>query len=316
MKKYHLVGSIVILIVMLVGITACGQIGQSVNPPGASTQTTFYPLEVTDDAQRTVILDRKPERIISFAPGHTETLFALDLGDKVVGLDDFSDYPAATAGKERVGGVINPNYEKIVALSPDLVLTVGSAESPLVKRLAELGVPVVVLQAASLEDIFADMATIGRITDRVPQADTLINELRDEVDGVKALIGHRPENEKATVFYEVSPPGEWGMWTVGPGSFIHDLIIQASGVNIAADGGVDYLSYSEEVLVAKNPQVIITPNPETLPEIGQRSGWGSIAAVQSGRVYLIDRDQVSRPGPRIADAFRQVAAALYPDRVN
>jgi len=302
-----------VMTIILIGslCAGCAKPGTPKSAPDTGA-VTAYPLQLTDDAGRAVTITAQPERIVSFAPGHTETLFALGLGDKVVGVDAFSDYPAAAQAVEKIGDTVSPNFEKIISLAPDVVFTVGTAESELVTRLAESGLPVVVLQATSVEDILADILTIGRINDAYPAAQTLVDGLRGELNTITGRSAARPASERATVFYEVSPPGQWGMWTAGPGSFIDDMIKLAGGINIAADAEAAYTAYSEEVLLDKNPAVIITPNPETMTEIGQRPGWEALAAVQNGRVYLVDRDTASRPGPRIIDALREIANAIYP----
>ncbi len=314
MQRYHYPIAIVLILLALVTVSACAR--PSAPEPSPAATVTVYPLTLTDDAGRSVTLPAKPVRILTLAPGHTETLFALGLGEAVVGTDDYSDYPAAAAAVAKVGGAIDPNYEQIVALAPDLVLTVGSADSAGVQRLTALGLPVVVLQATTVADILADIETIGRITGVSAAAADLVADLAAEIAAVQAELSQIAPVEQVTVFYEVSPPGEWGMWTAGPGSFIHDLVVLAGGSNIAGDLPAAYSSYSEEMLFANNPQVILTPNPETPAGITSRDGWETLSAVQAGRVYLVDADTVSRPGPRIVSALRLIAAALYPERIK
>lgn len=310
-QREFIVTAIIMLGLAAVLFTGCGELPDDGSVPGGETETA-YPLRLTDDAGREVTIDAKPERIISFGPGHTETLFALGLGGKMVGVDDFSDYPAAAWDIERIGDTVSPNYEKILSLAPDVVFTVGSEETEIVARLDELGVSVVVLQAESVADILDDMLTIGRITATAAAAEELVGNLRAEIEAVAARAVQIPDNERPAVFYEVMPPGQWGMWTAGPGSFIDDMINIAGGKNIAGDVTAAYTTYSEEVLMAKNPAIIITPFPETLAEIGQRPGWETIAAVQNGRVFWVDRDAGSRPGPRIVEALKEIAAAVIP----
>ena len=300
---------IVILLVLLLVCSGCAQ----TNNNGAGVDE--FPYVFTDDAGRTVTIHALPERIISFAPAHTETLYALGLSEQIVGADDWSNYPEDTQSLTRVGDAFAPNYEVIISLEPDLVLTVGSAETPLVNRLDELGITVVVLQATSLADILSDMEAIGRICGKSSQAEELVGQLRKRMDDVIEIVADIPVAERPTVFYEVSPPGVWGLWTIGPDSFIHDLVETAGGINVSADTPGDYFSYSEEVLLEKDPDVIITPNADTPRELaeGSRDNWQSMTAVQTGRIYFVDTDQVSRPGPRIVNVLEDVAKALYPD---
>jgi iron complex transport system substrate-binding protein len=299
----------VLLTAMLI-LSGCSQ------PNNNPTQGDGYPYTFTDDAGRSVTIFAQPERIISFAPAHTETLFALELDAEVVGVDDWSNYPAETQDLTKVGDTFAPNFEVIMNLEPDLVITVGTAETPLVIRLDELGIPVVVLQATSLADILSDMETIGKICGKQTEAESLVAGLQNRITAVAEKIDEIPEEERVTVFYEVSPPGVWGLWTIGPDSFIHDLIATAGGVSVSGDTPGDYFGYSEEVLLEKDPDIIITPNPDTPAELaaGTRNNWNRIAAVRAGRVYYVDTDQVSRPGPRIVNILEQIAQALYPEQ--
>ncbi len=308
MKMYSRIFTILLVAILLV---VCGCTQQSNDPiPGDQ-----YPFAFTDDAGRSVTINSLPERIISFAPAHTETLFALGLQHEIVGVDDWSNYPAETAGITKVGDTFAPNYEVIMSLEPDLVITVGTAESPLVTRLDELSIPVVVLQGTSLSDILEDMEIIGKICGKQAEAEILVSDLHERITAVVEKVDQISVEERVTVFYEVSPPGVWGLWTIGPDSFIHDLITTAGGINVSEDTPGDYFGYSEEVLLEKNPEVIITPNPETPVELSvdKRLTWNSIAAVQEGRVYLVDADQVSRPGPRLINVLEQIVAVLYPE---
>ncbi len=299
---------ILVIMVLLLCVSGCSNIDNDADP-------IQYPYALIDDAGRTITIEEVPVRIISFSPAHTETLIAFGLLENLVGVDDWSNYPEATQGIEKVGDTFSPNYEVIVGLNPDLVITVGSADTSFVSRLDELGIPVLVLQAESLEDILDDMITIGEVCGVQETAHALVQDLQNRMDQVKDMVTTIPEDQRVSVFYEVSPPGVWGLWTVGPESYIHDMIETAGGKNVSSDTEGDYFSYSEEVLLEKDPQVIITPNTETPEDIaaGLRPAWQTMNAVQNGRIYWIDADVVSRPGPRIVDALETIAQYLYPE---
>ncbi len=303
---------IVIIAAQLILLSGCGLFDNGVGTTNGDT----FPMTIVDDANREVTVHDKPERIVSFAPAHTETLFALDLQDYIVGIDDYSDYPVGTQDIQKAGDALNPNYEVIMELAPDIVFTVGTEDSPLVERLDELGITCVVLQAESLQSVFDDMLIIGRLTGKTEEAEALVNELLAQVNEIENRVKDLPEEDKVTVFYELSPPGTWGLWTIGPDSFIHDLIQIAGGINVAGEEDGDYFSYSEEMLIEKDPMVIITPNPQSPGEIeeGNRPSWETIEAVRSKRVYLVDQDVVSRPGPRVVTGLKEISKALYPKR--
>ncbi|HEY8414627.1 MAG TPA: cobalamin-binding protein [Thermaerobacter sp.] len=283
-------------------------------PGGEAVAATQYPLSVTDDAGRQVTIQKRPERIVSLAPSNTEILFAIGAGDRVVGVDSFSDYPAEASKLPKVGGLTDTNFEQIVALKPDLALTIGGAEEQ-VKRLEELGIPTVVIQPATLEDVLARIELIGRIVDAQEGAARVVRDMRARIDAVRSRVSGIPEDGRVRVFYEV-----WNdpLMTAGPGGFIHDVIEAAGGVNIAADAGSPWPQISLETVVEKDPQVIIVPqslkNSYDELKAGKRKGWEGITAVREGRVYSIDDNIITRPGPRLVEGLEQIARWLYPDR--
>lgn len=267
-------------------------------------------VSAVDDAGREISLERAPRRIVSMAPSNTEILFALGLGERVVGVTSWCNYPPETAGVEKVGDSWAPDYEKIVALEPDLVLAVGTAESELVKRLEGLGLKVFILQAETVLQVPEDIEQVAAITGVPEKGAEVASDLRRRIEAVQGRVGVVTEGERPTVFWVLDAD----LWTVGPGSFVHDLIVMAGGVNIAGTLGQAYGQLSLETVLEADPDVIIIPLLDpSLPEaLGRLSGWSSLRAVRDGRVYQIDPDVVSRPGPRIADALEEVAKLLYP----
>ncbi len=267
-------------------------------------------VSAVDDAGREISLERAPRRIVSMAPSNTEILFALGLGERVVGVTSWCNYPPETAGVEKVGDWWAPDYEKIVALEPDLVLAVGTAESELVKRLEGLGLKVFILQAETVLQVPEDIEQVAAITGVPEKGAEVASDLRRRIEAVQGRVGVVTEGERPTVFWVLDAD----LWTVGPGSFVHDLIVLAGGVNIAGTLGQASGQLSLETVLEADPDVIIIPLLDpSLPEaLGRLSGWASLRAVRDGRVYQIDPDVVSRPGPRIADALEEVAKLLCP----
>ncbi len=273
------------------------------------------PMQVTDDLGRTVTIAKIPQRIVSLAPSNTEILFALGLGDKVVGVTDSDNYPPAVQNIERVGGAYSAestNFEKIVALKPDLVLTINVAS--VISQLDKLGIPTVALQPKDMAGVLHDITLVGQITGTTDKANALVSSLNQRIKAVTDVVSTIPQTERPTVFYQVSTD----LWTTGPGSFQDSIIQMAGGVNVAQDLGQPWGQYSLETLVAKNPDVIITPFPDVYQKLkgGAMPGWENIKAVKTGRVYLIDADIMSRPGPRLVDALEQVARDLWPDKFH
>lgn len=305
------------------GSGSAGPEGGSAGAPAGSSGTgagseaaapTSYPYAFTDDAGRQVTLEARPERIVSLAPSNTEILFAIGAGDRVVGVDSFSDYPAEVKDLPKLGGLTDTNYEQIVALEPDLALTIGGTEEQ-VQKLEELGVPVAVIQPATLDDVLDRVRRIGEMVDAQAGAQQVVADMKTRIDAVRQRVAGIPEAERVRVFYEV-----WNdpLMTVGPGGFIHDVIVAAGGVNVAEGTGQPWPQISLEEVVRQDPQVIVVPASlkSSYDELksGTRSGWEGMTAVKEGRVYLIDDNLISRPGPRLVEALEQLASWFYPDR--
>ncbi len=272
---------------------------------------TAAPLTIRDDAGRVVTFATTPQRIVTAAPSATELAFALGLGDEVVAVDKYSNYPPQAASKASIGSYIDPDLEAIVGANPDLVLVTDVHLAKLVPALEARHIPTVVLSAKSIEGVYVDLELLGQITGRRAQAETLINQLRERVARVEqAVAGATP----VRTFYEIDPT----LYTAGPGTFIDDVIRRAGGVNIAAGATTAYPQLSQEQVVSANPEVIILAdgNAGVSPAVVRsRQGWSRVAAVASNRIFAIDPDIAERPGPRIVDALEQVAHFLHPDRV-
>jgi iron complex transport system substrate-binding protein len=271
---------------------------------------TTYPLTITDDAGRQVTFEQAPQRIISIAPSNTEILYALGLDDRVVGLDAFSNFPPEVAEKPRVGDYLEPDLERVAAADPDLILATEFHVDTVLPELETLGLPTVVLEPANLDEVFASIMQVGAIVGEPAHAAALVCALQERADAVVAAVAGAP---RTSVFFELDP----GLYTVGPGTFIADIIERAGGDNIAADAAEMWPQLSAEAVVSANPDVILLADEAggvTPEQVAARSGWEDIAAVAQGRVIVIDPDLVARPGPRVVDGLEAVAAALHPDR--
>ncbi len=283
--------------------------------PTTETEEAFkieYPVTVTDDVDKEITLTEEPDKIISLAPGNTEILFALDLDEELVGVDNFSNYPEEVESIEKIGDAFNLNMEKIVELEPDLILTLKGNEEA-VKEFEDFGIAVYTLDANNIENVLEDIEEIGQLTDRVKRAEELTSEMQEKIDEIKTLVADVSEEDKPKVFYMV-----WNepIMSAGKGTFINDMIEQVNGINIvAADGLEGWLEYSLEKLIEHNPDVIIAPKSlaPTSEIITADERFSSIKAVLENRVVIVDDDLVSRIGPRIVEGFKQIAQALYPD---
>lgn len=281
--------------------------------PAAPTPTPTPAITVTDDAGRAIALSQVPQRIVSLAPSNTEILFALGLGDKVVGVSDLSDYPPEAKTKPKVGG-FKPSLESIVALNPDLVLVFWGGD--IVGQLEGAKIAVAVLAPSNLESVFKDIELVGQLTGSQAKARELTAQMRQEVAAIKAITDQAP---RPKVFVEVDATDPSKPWTVGATSFFHDLITLAGGQNIAAAIATAGAQMSAEEILRANPDLIIladAPYGVTAEAVKARAGWNTIAAVQKGAIYPLD-DQMTaitnRPGPRLTQGLKELAKLIHPE---
>ena len=278
---------------------------------------TFAPITLTDALGRSVTLKAPATHIVSLAPSNTEIIFALGAQDRLVGRDDFSDYPAEAAQIKSVGSLYpNVNAEAIVALEPDLVLAAGITNPDDIKHLEDLGLTVYATSIAkNLDDIYNDIRALGALTGESDAAETLVTGLQARVAAVTTKTA--AVSEHPIVFYELDATEPSKPWTAGPGTFIDQLISTAGGVNAGNIATDQYAQLSLEQLVAQNPDIIVlgsaTFGGQTPELVAARPGWGDIKAVKDGAVYAFDDNLVSRPGPRVVDGLEQLAKLVHPE---
>ncbi len=280
--------------------------------PSANAPTgtaAAFPATVVDFQSRSTTIPKRPERIVSIGPSNTEYLFALGAGDRVVGVDDFSDTPDAAKAKEKLGGV-KVNVEKVVSLKPDLVITVKFSDGT-IERLASAGAPVLVIDPQGLADVPRTAVILGTAVGA--DGARLASGIVKRIDAVRAKTASAP---KPRVYHEVDASDPSKLYSVGPGSFIAEIIEAAGGTNVAARAGSAYPQLSPEEIVRTDPEVIVLGDADygATPDIvSARPGWSAITAVRTKHVYPIRDSLVSRPGPRVADAVEAYAQLLHPE---
>jgi iron complex transport system substrate-binding protein len=304
-------------IVLALAVLIAGCARGAGTPPRATEPTATaggsFPVTITDDDGVAVTLNSPPQRIVTFAPSATEIVFALGLGDRLVGVAGaFDDYPAAAKGIDEIGGAgefgVDPNIERVVSLRPDLFLTISGGDR-WKERLRDLGVPVFTTDSTDLADVFHDIETVGRLTGTVGAADAIVAKMQAEVLDVEARVADDPA---VRCFYEVYYPP---LTTVGPDTFIGDLLGLAGCRSVSARAKGDYPQWSVEDLVRQDPEVyLVSSESGASPRaVAARPGFDAVAAIATGRVVPIDADLVSRPGPRVVDGLRLLARALHPE---
>ena len=280
----------------------------------AGCQPQFQPGTYTDDMGRAVTIDQVPQRIVSFGPSITEILFALGLEEKVVGVSNYCDYPEAAKLKPKVGDAFNPSLEKIVALEPDLVLTLKQEQ--LNSELDALGVKFMVLDPKDIDGILGDIELVGGITGTKKKAEELVKDMHNSISQVSTMVEDAP---KVRVFFIVDATDPTLPWTAGTGSFIGALITMAGGENIAGGTPGAWVQFSLEQIVSSDPEVIIvqtmTGGIPTISkeELEEHPVWGEMTAVKQGNICFINGDLVSRPGPRIVQGLEEMAKTIHPE---
>lgn len=264
-----------------------------------------------DDAGHRVYLTKSPARVVSLAPSITEMLFAIGVDDQIVGVTEFCDYPAAAKLKAKVG-YSNPSAEALIALRPDLVLAPRDFLRPdLQAKLEQLKIPLFVLDAHTLEDILLHIQTLGKMFEKASAASEVTQSMRQRIADIRRKVETPPT--KRVLYVLNSQP----LITVGPGSFIHQMIGLAGGINIAAQAGVAYPKLSMEAVLKDDPEVLIFPSGgvETVPRSEQQQWrrWDSLSAVKQQRFHEVSSSLLNRPGPRVIEALEQLARAIHPD---
>ena len=278
---------------------------------------TDYPLTVTDGLGREVALLKEPERIVAMLPSQTETFCAVGACDKLVGTDNYSNYPEQVRDLPKLGGFRSADVEDIVALEPDLVLVAASA-GELAETLGGLGLTVFASGAHSgqtYESTLEEFLFLGKLVNREAEAQALVETTRSQVDAVGALTADAPRPQ---VYYEISD----SLYTASPASFTGALIEKAGGENVIPAQLGAFPQVDPEFVLERNPEVIIladAPSGTSVESLRERPGWANLEAVGSGRVYELDQTQVdvlSRSGPRMVEAVRLLAQLLHPELMD
>jgi len=261
----------------------------------------------TDALGRVVQVDEQPQRIVSLVPSVTEILFALGLGDRVVGVTEFCTYPSAALSKARAGGYGSPNLEAVVGLRPDLVLTSADATSPaFVSRLESLGIPTYVVYPRSLADTSAMIKNIGRVTGALEQAEKQAQCLDQTVAAVRDAVAglSRP---RTLVSVMLQP-----LIVAGPETLANDLLQTVGAENIVPQSPGRYPTWNPEAVLAADPDVFLVSQHSVEVNPGELfAGWSALKAVRENRVVSIDPDLILRPGPRLALGLAAMARAVH-----
>ena len=311
MKKNRLVSWLMVLLFLFL-LVGCSEEETKTVEKQEDAVEEVKEYTVTDDAGNEITFEEVPETIVSLQPSNTEILFTLGVGEKIIGATEYDTYPAEALEIERVSDSVAFNAERITELNPDVVIayTIGQVEA--LQLLEEAGLKVFVIESAtSFEDVYGDieqLATVMGIEEKgeevISSIQTTIQEVQEKLETATAL---------KNVYYEISPSPD--IYTTGSKTFQQEILAAASVDNVFSDQE-GWIGVSEEDVIAKNPEIILTTANyiEDAPgEIKSRAGWDQIQAVQNDSVFLVDGDVISRPGPRIGEAVELVAKTVYPE---
>jgi iron complex transport system substrate-binding protein len=269
----------------------------------AATSRMSAEVTVVDDLHRRVVLAAAAERVVSLAPSITETLFALGAGGQVIGVTDFCNYPPEAQKKHRVGGITNPSIETIIGLKPDLIILSmeGNVREDF-RKLLDLRVPLFVTNPRTLAGINKSIDDLGKLTGKEDNALRLVESMKAREDS----LGLLPKRSKHVLLIVSLQP----LIVLGTNTFLAELLHLAGGENIAGDSPSTYPTLSREVVVERNPDVIIVTsnilqNVDELLELFPE--WIGLNAIRNHQVYRINPDIISRPGPRVVEGLE----ALY-----
>lgn len=274
------------------------------------SQEGFEGVTITDDLGREVTIETEPMKIVSLAPSNTEILFALGLGDRVVGVTDICDYPDEALDIEKVGGYSGVDIEKIVAIDPDLILAEDLHKTEVIPALEDLGFTVVAIVPYTLQETMDSIKLIGELTGTEETAAQIVDDMEQSLEAITDVTEGITQEEKVKVLYVI-----WHdpIYSVGSDTRIHELIEMAGGINIAEVAGEGYPTLTLEEIVAINPGVIIVNDDVPLDAILNESRLSDVDAVVNGMVYSINADLTNRPTPRIIEGLELMAEMIHPE---
>lgn len=319
-RVYLLLFSLLLSVGMLVGCGATDEKETNQSDQEVKTEQTnevAFPITIKDATDQDVVIEAKPEKIVSLMPSNTEISFALGLGDEIVGVNDYDNYPEEVLKKEKIGGM-DFNVEKIISLQPDLVLahggtSMGSSAAGL-QQIRDAGITVLVVNdAVNFDTVYDSINMIGTATGKREEAEKLVANMKAEIENIKSKLASIKVEDKKNVYVEISESPD--IMAAGKNTFIDEILntVQANNI-ITAEG---WPKIDQEAVIASNPDVIITTYgfyiEDPVKIVTSRNGWQGINAVKNNQVIDVHSDKVTRPGPRLVEGVEELAKAIYPD---
>jgi iron complex transport system substrate-binding protein len=280
---------------------------------GKNNGTEQKSYDIVDDRGVTVSFDKAPEKVISLLPSDTEIVYALGEGSKLIAVSTYCNYPAETSEKLKLESGVNTNIEQIINLAPDLVIFGRMVQTDdQISLLEQAGIKVVVTYAGSIDETYSVIELIGKVFNKENAAADIVKDMKKGFADIAKKVSGKTSKK---VYVEISPL-EYGLWTCGKGTFQDELLTLVGAQNIFSDVE-SWGAVSEEQVVSRDPDVIISTvgtlaeAEATVDEIMGRANWGSIKAVETGNVFVVDSDAIQRPGPRLVTAANDLIKCIY-----
>jgi iron complex transport system substrate-binding protein len=281
-------------------------------------------ISVVDDQGTALTLTSVPQRIVSLAPSNTQVLYAIGVGNRVVGVTTYDNYPYnfsawfEAGNMTCIGGFSTPNKEVIASLNPDLIVATPINDASVV-TLRSLGYKVIVLNPTSITGVLKDISLVGLATGADENATALVNTINSQINAVTSKIASANITNKPKVYYEVWAGTSY--MSIGSTCWINDIVTKAGGINIFANETKQWPSVSSETIVTMNPDVILIPSKMgsgvfNVTAVLTRPGWDSVNAIKNNRIAVMDGDVFQQAGPRIAEQITLAAKGLYPELFN
>jgi iron complex transport system substrate-binding protein len=313
-KLYALLFSILLIGGLLAGCNNTTDNGKKEANKIKQTEKVSFPVTIDDGNGQKVTINEKPEKIVSLLPSNTEISYALGLGKEIVGVSDFDNYPEDALKKEKVGGQ-QINVEKIISLSPQLVLANPTIKREGLQQIKDAGITVLVVNdAENFKQVYQSIEMIGKATGESQKAEDLIADMKGKMKDIQEKAKKIKTTDQKKVFVEVVPEPE--IYTAGKNTFIDEILTIIHAENVAKD--LDgWAMVNDEAVVKMNPDIILTTFgfyvKDPVGKVLSTKGWQEISAVKNKQVIDVNSDRVTRPGPRLVEGVEDIAKAVYPD---
>lgn len=274
--------------------------------PEPTPADTSY--SVVDSQGNEITFESVPKTVVSLAPNVTEIIFAIGAEDKLIARTDWCNYPEAVFEYASVGNIDQPDVEAIIELNPDVVILSEITMKELALQIQDAGIPIFVVdEEDSFSGAYKCVEIVGQVLGAEDKALEITSSMKEDIE---SIINEISTYEKKTVYY-VMGYGEYGDFTAGKGTFISQMIAAAGGINVADD--TEGWAYSVEKLVEHNPDVLLLSTWAPSEGLKETAGYKDLAAVKDDRMFTLDDDSLQRLGPRIVDAFGEMAKAIHYD---